>query len=48
MFHPAVVNTPVKKVIYVIIYLRGAAFNWFKLYMKDQLKNGEDACAETL
>jgi hypothetical protein len=42
------VNTPVKKVIYAATFLKGAAFNWFKPYMKDQLKNGENARAETL
>jgi hypothetical protein len=48
IFHPAAVDTPVKKVIYAVTFLRGAAFNWFKLYMKNQLKNGEDVRAETL
>jgi Retrotransposon gag protein len=48
IFHPAAVNTPVKKIMYAVIFLRGAAFNWFKPYMKDQLENGEDARAKTL
>jgi Retrotransposon gag protein len=48
MFHLAAVNTSVKKIIYAATFLRGAAFDWFELYMKDQLKNGEDARAETL
>jgi hypothetical protein len=48
MFHPAAVNTPVKKVMYAATFLRGAAFDWFEPYMKDQLENGEDVRAETL
>jgi Retrotransposon gag protein len=48
MFHPQTVDISVKKIMYAATFLRSAVFDWFEPYMKNQLKNGEDAYAETL
>lgn len=48
MFHPSAVDTEEKKVIYAATYLRGAAYDWFEPYMKDQLGPSSPKRPETI